>query len=84
MLVLEHGSLSVLVIVTASILQTQAVLKEQLARCVSEGVRLGDAINNRFMALEQAKRETKQILKEKEAVKNDTKRYRGYFCIPFC
>lgn len=59
----------------AAILQTQAILKDQLTRCMAEGVNLAAAISSRRVAFERAKREAEQVSKEKEAVKNETKRY---------
>lgn len=58
----------------ASILQTQAAMKEQLTRSTKEGERMSAAISNRKAALERAKREAEQISKDAASLKNETKR----------
>lgn len=56
------------------LLQAQAVLKEQLSRCLEEGLALEASLNSRKAALEKTKRETEETAAEKEAVKRETKR----------
>ncbi|KAL8271649.1 hypothetical protein Esti_004454 [Eimeria stiedai] len=50
-------------------LQTQAMVKKELQRCIEEGERLVAALNSRKLALEKIKKEVEQVAKKDKKLK---------------